>query len=1121
MALVYCGTTVHAQYYVSPSGSDNAAGTQSKPFRTIAKALDKVSNGGSVTLAAGTYREGDLKLKNSSITIKGAGSGKTIITGSERVTGWEKHSGDVWKKKGWKTNSQQVFVDGQPIQQVGDRCGWNIRHAALGNNWVLPIVGSNSVSSLFPGSFYYDPAGDVLYCILKDRSNPNNHQMEVSVSKFILDGGTTTDVTVKNLTMRHSNSTQERLAIGMLMTGRRGWTIEDCEFDYGDFCGLLVQGDNHTIRRCTFSNGGSNGLCVNGATWYPRWKDKEIRPKMNSVIENCTITKNNYRGFSKLFHAGGMKAVPGVRGLTFRNNKVLNNGGIGVWFDDGFGANEVSDNIIAGNRHGISYEIGHAMGGDSYSIKVVNNRIYDNDLKGVYISGSSDAVIEYNTLYNQPYDVIVHGMPRGVNESKNNIIRNNILGSSKNGHLILYKGTRAGNNKITNNFYETSNSSIKVGLENDKGYAITHRTVSDLQKAGYGQNAKIGNPKFKNASNGDFRLVDSSPARGRGWQGGEEPTPAPAPAPEPEAPSNDEKENTDDAEETPTNKSNVVIAINAGGDKFTAEDGTVYQADKYFTRGSAVNYSDLTIGGTKDQKLYQTQRLGWFSYEIPVKNGTYKLTIKTAELKYKSNGQRKFDIHAEGKEIFTDVDLFKLGGYAKALDLEKVVEVKDGKLDVVFDIDYRDCRLSGLVVSTLEETNATEKKTDEVSTLIAINAGGDKFTAEDGTVYQADKYFTRGSAVNYNDLTIGGTKDQKLYQTQRLGWFSYEIPVKNGTYKLTIKTAELKYKSNGQRKFDIHAEGKEIFTDVDLFKLGGYAKALDLEKVVEVKDGKLDVVFDIDYRDCRLSALVVSSVEGAAPAEAPKVAGKLVAAINSGADFGHRASDGDWYARDADGWWQQGSRRRATYSTISKTDDQRIFQYEHFGTRFTYGVNAKNGDYLVTLHFAETHVKKVGERIFDVKIEENLVIDNLDIFKKVGYNTAYSVTIPITVKDGHIKFEFIGRELAAIVSGIAIHEAVTAGTKTITEGDEVMSDAIETKAYPNPFTDKLTLQFGKEKAATTLRVYTTTGTLLETHELPEGQLEWEMNTTHLPKGVYMLSIDTQGERPEQKMVVKQ
>ncbi|SDL61792.1 Por secretion system C-terminal sorting domain-containing protein [Catalinimonas alkaloidigena] len=959
VALMYCGSTAYAQYYVSPSGSDGNSGTSSsKPLRTLGKALQKVSNGGSITLAAGTYREGDLLVTNNDITIKGAGAGKTIIAGSDKVTGWEKHSGDIWKKTGWKTNSQQLFVDGKPLQQRGNRCGWNVTHAAIGGAMILSIVGSNSSTSLTPGSFYYDPGSDVLYCMLKDRSSPNNHYMEASVKDEILNGGNTTNVTIQNLSIRHTTSTRNRVAVGMLTTGYSGWKIEDCSFEYGDFCGVLMRGNNHKIRRSSFTHNGSNGITVNGSIWYSNWKYDEDRPHMNSLIENCTIEDNNYRNFSTAWHSGGIKSTNGVRGLTISKNYVRDNNGIGVWFDDCFGDNVVEYNILSNNRHGVAYEIGHSFGGDDYSVKVVDNRIYNNDLKGVYISASASAIVEYNTFYNNEQDIVLHGMPRGGNELKNNKVRYNILdahNNSKGAHIIIYQGSKSSNNSTNNNFYRSPSSSVRVGIETSGSYAITHKDLKTLcNQKGHECSGKTGNPQWKNASSGDFGLSSSSPAKGKGWRGG---GPDSSPS-SPDTTPNDEK---DDSPAAPT----------------------------------------------------------------------------------PTNGQ------------------------------------------------------------------------------IAINAGGGQYTDSKGVTYMADKYYGRGSTVNYSSLSIGNTSDDKLYQTQRIGWFTYSIPVKNGSYKLTIKTAELKYKSNGQRRFDVHVEGKELFQDVDLHKLGGYANAVDLEKTVEVKDGVMNVTFDIDYRECRVSALVITPTSGS-EGDRTSAPGGLVKALNCGASFGLTDSRGISFEKDNSAYYKGGSQRRATTYNIKNTSDNSLYQYERFGADFSYGVSVPNGDYTVTMEFSENWFTSRNERLFDVEMEGKLVINDLDIYAKAGYRTAYTVTKTVRVNDGHLKIRFKSRRQAAVVSGIVIQKANSgAATDLVTTESTLQTVATDMQVYPNPFNDQVRLRFEASMPASTVRVFTSTGQLMETQSIPEGQVEWEMNTAHLPVGAYMISVETPGKAPQQRMVIKQ
>lgn len=53
-----------------------------------------------------------------------------------------------------------------------------------------------------------------------------------------------------------------------------------------------------------------------------------------------------------------------------------------------------------------------------------------------------------------------------------------------------------------------------------------------------------------------------------------------------------------------------------------------------------------------------------------------------------------------------------------------------------------------------------------------------------------------------------------------------------------------------------------------------------------------------------------------------------------------------------------------------------------------YSIPLLNGNYAVTLKFAEIYYNYAGARIFDVKMEGKEIIGNLDIFAKAGKNKA-------------------------------------------------------------------------------------------------------------------------------------
>jgi Malectin domain len=55
-------------------------------------------------------------------------------------------------------------------------------------------------------------------------------------------------------------------------------------------------------------------------------------------------------------------------------------------------------------------------------------------------------------------------------------------------------------------------------------------------------------------------------------------------------------------------------------------------ADNFFTGGSTYSITSIPVSNTVDDYVYQTERLGLFSYEVPVPVGVYEISIHLAEL---------------------------------------------------------------------------------------------------------------------------------------------------------------------------------------------------------------------------------------------------------------------------------------------------------------------------------------------------------------------------------------------------------------------------------------------------------------------------------------------------------
>src|SRR4029077_799830 len=73
---------------------------------------------------------------------------------------------------------------------------------------------------------------------------------------------------------------------------------------------------------------------------------------------------------------------------------------------------------------------------------------------------------------------------------------------------------------------------------------------------------------------------------------------------------------------------------------------------------------------------------------------------------------------------------------------------------------------------------------DTVRILAGVESG--TFTDGFGSLWEADRDFEGGSAVNLPQRAVRGTRDPKLYQNFRQGIFAYSIPLKPGAHELRL-----------------------------------------------------------------------------------------------------------------------------------------------------------------------------------------------------------------------------------------------------------------------------------------------------------------------------------------------
>jgi hypothetical protein len=96
-----------------------------------------------------------------------------------------------------------------------------------------------------------------------------------------------------------------------------------------------------------------------------------------------------------------------------------------------------------------------------------------------------------------------------------------------------------------------------------------------------------------------------------------------------------------------------------------------------------------------------------------------------------------------------------------------------------------------------------------------------------------------------------------------------------------------------------------------------------------------------------------------------------------------------------------------TTGTVEGTPHQALYRTErNRPMKWTFPVPP--GDYVVSLHFAEIWdgAWATGVRVFDVKIEDIMVLDDFDIFDVAG-KSAWVETFETTVSDNMLTIEFV------------------------------------------------------------------------------------------------------------------
>lgn len=178
--------------------------------------------------------------------------------------------------------------------------------------------------------------------------------------------------------------------------------------------------------------------------------------------------------------------------------------------------------------------------------------------------------------------------------------------------------------------------------------------------------------------------------------------------------------------------------------------------------------------------------------------------------------------------------------------------------------------ISSSSIAVSSSSSFSSSSVAALKTIFAINVGATESATLKGITYmpEGDLKPIVAGADNGNNVTtkdIAGTTEDKLYQSQRYGLYTYQLPVSQSKYNLTLHFAESYAEAAGIRIISVVAEGKVVMANVDLYDSYGAFKAIDVSlNDIEVNDGNLTIEFTAAANLATLSGILVTSANGKA-----------------------------------------------------------------------------------------------------------------------------------------------------------------------------------------------------------------------------------------------------------------
>ncbi|EPR65759.1 TonB-dependent receptor [Cyclobacterium qasimii M12-11B] len=311
----------------------------------------------------------------------------------------------------------------------------------------------------------------------------------------------------------------------------------------------------------------------------------------------------------------------------------------------------------------------------------------------------------------------------------------------------------------------------------------------------------------------------------------------------------------------------------------------------------------------------------------------------------------------------------------------------------------------------------------------SINYNGQQFDP-------INKEYIKTSGVNISTKASGS--DEVLFQTEMFNKnLQFEIPLEKGTYTIKTYHNEMyfgnngKYERAGLRVFDISIEGDVVKKDFDLFVENKNNETTLTFNAIEVTDGLLNLELNASSNNSLISGIAIVPVvaKAAVVVETPEESIKQTEGTAMYLNTTNK--DAITFQNNAH---VSGSEfitsSNSNTSTNTNASNEKIFQSERYSSELNFNVPLENGTYTVKTYHNELYygkggsVAREGRRVFDILLEDQLVMDNFDIFTHNNNQQAVLTFEGVEVKDGVLNLDLIASANNASISGFSITQEI-------------------------------------------------------------------------------------------------